>query len=73
MGHIGSLLNQEVAMKRERFQDYTSNGKAAPQTFSAAEMQRRLDAIRGHMAHENIDAALFTSHHCVGRASNVAC
>ena len=57
-------------MKRERFQDYTSNGDAAPQTFSAAEMQRRLDDIRGHMAAENIDAALFSSYHCINYYSD---
>ncbi len=57
-------------MKRERFQDYTNNGEAAPQTFSAAEMQRRLDAIRAHMAAENIDAALFSSYHCINYYSD---
>ncbi len=57
-------------MKRERFQDYTSNGEAAPQTFSAAEMQRRMDAIRGHMASESIDAALFSSYHCINYYSD---
>jgi creatinase len=57
-------------MKRERFQDYTNNGEAAPQTFSEAEMQRRLDAIRGHMAAENIDAALFSSYHCINYYSD---
>ena len=57
-------------MKRERFQDYTSNGEPAPQTFSAAEMQRRLDAIRGHMANEGIDAALFSSYHCINYNSD---
>ena len=57
-------------MERERFQDYTSNGEAAPQTFSAAEMQRRLDAVRGYMASESIDAALFSSYHCINYYSD---
>ena len=50
-------------MERERFQDYTNNGEKAKPTFSAAEMQRRQDSIRGHMAQAGIDAALFTSYH----------
>lgn len=57
-------------MERERFQDYTSNGDAAPQTFSASEMQRRLDAVRGYMASESIDAALFSSYHCINYYSD---
>ena len=50
-------------MDREAFQDYTSNGNKAAPTFSAAEMQRRMDAIRAYMANAHIDAALFTSYH----------
>lgn len=50
-------------MERERFQDYTNNGEKAKPTFSAAEMQRRQDSIRGNMAQAGIDAALFTSYH----------
>ncbi len=50
-------------MDRETFQDYTSNGQKAAPTFSAAEMQRRTDAIRTHMVATQIDAALFTSYH----------
>jgi creatinase len=50
-------------MERERFQDYTNNGEKVKPTFSAAEMQRRQDSIRGHMAQAGIDAALFTSYH----------
>ncbi len=57
-------------MERERFQDYTNNGEAAPQTFSATEMQRRLDAVRGYMASESIDAALFSSYHCINYYSD---
>lgn len=50
-------------MERERFQDYTGNGARVKPTFSAAEMERRQDAIRAHMAEAGIDAALFTSYH----------
>ena len=48
---------------RERLQDFTRNGAKAPPTFSAAEMQRRLDAVRRVMSEGGIDAALFTSYH----------
>ena len=37
-------------LTRERLQDFTRNGPKAVPTFPAAEMQRRLDAIRGVMA-----------------------
>ncbi|WP_108820672.1 aminopeptidase P family protein [Pseudovibrio sp. Alg231-02] len=57
-------------MERERLQNYVGNGDKAPGTFSDVEMQRRLDAIRAHMAKENIDAALFTSYHCVNYYSD---
>jgi creatinase len=50
-------------MIRERLQDYQGNGERVKPTFSAAEMQRRQDAIRNHMAQHKIDAALFTSYH----------
>ena len=48
---------------RERLQDFAGNGDKAKGTFSAGEMRRRLDAIRRHMADNNVDAALFTSYH----------
>ncbi|MBC2837456.1 creatininase, partial [Gemmobacter straminiformis] len=51
-------------MQRERLQNYVGNGTPVTPTFSATEMQRRLDAIRGVMAKNGIDAALFTSYHC---------
>lgn len=57
-------------MERERFQDYTNNGDKAKQTFSATEMQRRQDAVRQHMASNDIDAALFTSYHCINYYSD---
>ncbi len=50
-------------MQRERLQDYVGNGSKATPTFSGAEMQRRQDAIRAHMAEAGLDAALFTSYH----------
>ena len=50
-------------MQRERLQDYTGNGARPTPTFSDAEMQRRLDAVRAVMAGLEIDAALFTSYH----------
>lgn len=50
-------------MNRERLQNYVGNGEKVTPTFSDAEMQRRQDAVRRHMAAEKIDAALFTSYH----------
>ncbi len=50
-------------MQRERLVDFTKNGQKVTPTFSAAEMTRRLDAIRKTMAECDIDAALFTSYH----------
>ncbi|MCW1920563.1 aminopeptidase P family protein [Rhodobacter sp. KR11] len=52
-------------MQRERLQNYVGNGTPVAPTFSAPEMQRRLDAIRKVMAAQGIDAALFTSYHCI--------
>ena len=40
-----------------------ANGAKAPLTFSAGEMQRRLDALRRHMAAEGLHSVLFTSMH----------
>jgi len=57
-------------MERERLQDYTGNGKPAAPTFSDVEMRRRLDAIRAHMAASDVDAALFTSYHCINYYSD---
>ena len=57
-------------MQRERLQNFVENGSKAVPTFSDAEMQRRLDAIRAHMAKEQIDAALFTSYHCINYYSD---
>ncbi len=39
------------------------NGERVRPTFSAAEMNRRLGALRAHMAERQIDACLFTSYH----------
>jgi creatinase len=57
-------------MERERLQDHSGNGRPATPTFGDAEMRRRLEAIRSHMARAGIDAALFTSHHCVNYYSD---
>ncbi len=43
--------------------DYRKNGNPPKPTFSAAEMQRRQDNIRGWMAKSSVDACLFTSYH----------
>ncbi len=50
-------------MERERLQNFANNGAKVQPTFSPQEMTRRLAAIRGLMAEQNIDAALFTSYH----------
>ncbi len=50
-------------MERERLVDFSNNGSKVTPTFSAAEMDRRLTAIRTDMAKNDIDAALFTSYH----------
>ena len=62
-------MNSPV-LERERLQDFTKNGPKVTPTFSAAEMQRRLDAIRAHMAKAGVDAALFTSYHCINYYSD---
>ncbi|HYM98456.1 MAG TPA: aminopeptidase P family N-terminal domain-containing protein [Aestuariivirgaceae bacterium] len=54
-------MDQPVS--RPRLVDYRDNGKKLQAAFSAAEMQRRQDAIRGYLAENIIDAALFTSYH----------
>ena len=41
------------------------NGEKAWSPFSAQEMQRRQDAMRAHMAKENIDCVILTSYHCI--------
>jgi len=63
-------MQGSIDMQRERFQDYTNNGDKATPTFSAAEMQRRQDTIRQHMASNDVDAVLFTSYHCVNYYSD---
>jgi creatinase len=41
------------------------NGDKDFSPFSDAEMKRRQDDVRGWMAANNVDAALFTSYHCI--------
>lgn len=50
-------------LQRPALVDYRGNGKKPKPTFSAPEMQRRQDAIRGWMAGAKVDACLFTSYH----------
>ena len=57
-------------MQRERLQNFIGNGSPVQPTFSPAEMQRRLDAIRKTMAMREIDAALFTSYHNINYYSD---
>ncbi|MCA0432896.1 MAG: aminopeptidase P family protein [Proteobacteria bacterium] len=52
-----------TALERPALVDYRKNGKPPKPTFSAKEMQRRQDNIRGWMARNSVDAALFTSYH----------
>ncbi len=51
-------------MQRPRLIEYQNGARVKP-TFTAAEMERRHAALRGHMAENRIDAALLTSYHCV--------
>ena len=46
------------------------NGEHIRGTFSAGEMQRRLDALRGLMLELEVDAALFTSYHNINYYSD---
>jgi creatinase len=57
-------------LARERLQNFTGNGPRVVPTFSGTEMQRRLDAIRAHMAQAGVDAALFTSYHNINYYSD---
>ena len=41
------------------------NGDKDYSPFSDAEMKRRQDDVRKWMAENNVDAALFTSYHCI--------
>jgi creatinase len=52
-----------MPLDRPALVDYRNNGRKPKPTFSAGEMQRRQDAIRGWMAKSNVDACLFTSYH----------
>ena len=46
------------------------NGERVKPTFSASEMERRLAALRAHMAERQIDACLFTSYHNINYFSD---
>ncbi len=41
------------------------NGEKSFSPFSATEMERRQNAVRGWMAENAVDACLFTSYHCI--------
>ncbi len=56
-------------MERERLQRMRNGAKVTP-TFSAAEMTRRQDNLRRHMAEARLDAALLTSYHNVNYFSD---
>jgi len=49
---------------------YIRNGDKVKGTFSAAELQRRLDSLRGWMAGAGVDACLFTSYHNINYYSD---
>lgn len=53
----------------ERLKRIENGGKAQP-TFSAAEMERRLAALRGVMSEQGVDAAIFTSIHNINYFSD---
>lgn len=48
---------------RPRTVDFRRNGEKLPPVFSAAEIERRQNAVRGVMETSGFDAALFTSYH----------
>jgi creatinase len=58
------------ALNRPALVDYRNNGKKPKPTFSAAEMQRRQDGIKGWMAKAKVDACLFTSYHNINYLSD---
>jgi len=56
------IATEDVDPDLPRFVDMRQ-GKKAKQTFSAAEMNRRLNMLRGYMAGQGIGACVFTSFH----------
>ena len=53
----------------EQLKRIRNGAKVAP-TFSDAEMNRRLEALRAHMAERQVDVCLFTSHHNIAYFSD---
>ena len=49
-------------MNMPRLHDYRENGNRAPQMFSASEMDRRLESVRGSLRSLDVEVALFTSY-----------
>ena len=56
-------------MNLERLKNIPNGEKVVP-TFSTAEMERRLLALRKHMAGDGLDAVVFTSYHNVNYYSD---
>lgn len=56
-------------MNLERLKHIPNGDKVVP-TFSAAEMERRLTALRKHMADDGLDAVVFTSYHNINYYSD---
>ena len=46
------------------------NGEKVKPTFTAQEMQNRLDMLRSHMEKEQLDACVFTSYHNINYYSD---
>jgi creatinase len=59
-----------LSLNRPALVDYRNNGKKPKPTFSAAEMQRRQDGIKGWMSKNKVDACLFTSYHNINYLSD---
>jgi len=55
-------ISDEYPKSRPQVIEYKNGDKVKP-TFSAEEMRRRLAGLRGYLAEEGIEAALFTSIH----------
>src|SRR5882724_13376372 len=60
-GGLRPTIRRYDTMERERLQTLYNGGKVTP-TFSAAEMTRRQENLRHHMADAKLDAALLTSY-----------
>ena len=59
--------NQDAYLPRH---EIFHNGEKVKPTFSAQEMQNRLDKLRKHMEKEQLDACVFTSYHNINYYSD---